>query len=35
MINAYAAFEAKGPLKPYQYDPGELGALDIEIDVDH
>ncbi|PZO25808.1 MAG: alcohol dehydrogenase, partial [Betaproteobacteria bacterium] len=35
MINAYAAFEAKGPLKPYQYDPGELGAFDIEIDVDH
>ena len=35
MINAYAAFEAKGQLQPYQYDPGELGAFDVEIDVDH
>ena len=33
MINAYAAFEPKGTLKPYQYDPGELAADDIEIDV--
>ncbi len=35
MIKAYAAFQAKGPLLPFEYDPGELGALDIEIDVDH
>ena len=35
MINAYAAFEAKGPLKPFQYDPGALGDFDVEIDVDH
>jgi alcohol/geraniol dehydrogenase (NADP+) len=34
-IKAYAAFEAKGQLKPFEYEPGELGAFDIEIDVDH
>ena len=33
MINAYAAFEPKGKLQPYQYDPGELAADDVEIDV--
>jgi uncharacterized zinc-type alcohol dehydrogenase-like protein len=33
MINAYAAFEPKGKLQPYQYNPGELGADDVEIDV--
>src|SRR6056297_3389022 len=33
MINAYAAFEPKGELKPYQYDPGELRAHEVEIDV--
>ena len=33
MINAYAAFEPKGELKPYQYDPGELKADEVEIDV--
>lgn len=33
MINAYAAFEPKGSLNPYQYDPGELAASDVEIDV--
>ncbi len=35
MIKAYAAFEAKGELKPYEYEPGELGAFEVEIDVDH
>lgn len=35
MIKAYAAFEPKGPLKPFEYDPGPLGAFDVEIDVDH
>ncbi len=33
MINAYAAFEAKGELKPYQYDPGELADDQVELDV--
>lgn len=33
MINAYAAFEPKGKLEPYQYDPGELAADEVEIDV--
>ena len=33
MIKAYAAFEAKGPLKPFEYDPGELGPNEVEIDV--
>lgn len=33
MINAYAAFEPNGQLKPYQYDPGELADTDIEIEV--
>lgn len=35
MIKAYAAFEPKGPLQPFEYDPGPLGAFDVEIDVDH
>lgn len=33
MINAYAAFEAGGELKPFSYDPGELKADEIEIEV--
>ena len=33
MIKAYAAFEPSGPLKPFEYDPGELAANDVEIDV--
>jgi uncharacterized zinc-type alcohol dehydrogenase-like protein len=35
MINAYAAFEAGGELKPFEYDPGPLGADQVEIDVEH
>lgn len=35
MINAYAAFEAGGELKPFEYDPGPLGKRDVEIDVEH
>jgi hypothetical protein len=27
MIKAYAAFEPKGELKPFEYDPGELNFL--------
>lgn len=26
MIKAYAAHRAKGPLEPFEYDPGELGS---------
>ncbi len=33
MIKAYAAFEPKGELKPFEYDPGALGAEEVEIDV--
>jgi uncharacterized zinc-type alcohol dehydrogenase-like protein len=34
-FNAYAAKTAKGPLEPYSYDPGELGAEEVEIKVSH
>lgn len=33
MIKSYAAFEPKGELKPFEYDPGELKPLEVEIDV--
>ena len=33
MIKAYAAFEPKGKLKPFEYDPGELKSHEVEIDV--
>ena len=33
MINALAVLEAGGKLEPYQYEPGELRAGDVEIDV--
>ncbi len=33
MIKAYAAFEAEGELKPFEYDPGELKPNEVEIDV--
>lgn len=35
MIKAYAAFEPGGELKPFEYDPGPLGAEEVEIDVEH
>jgi len=35
MIKAYAATEAGGELKPFEYDPGELGRHEVEIDVEH
>ena len=35
MIKAYAAFEPAGELQPYEYDPGPLGAHEVEIDVEH
>lgn len=33
MIKAYAAFEAGGEFQPFEYDPGELGPGEVEIDV--
>ena len=35
MINAYAAFEKGGELKPFTYDPGPLNSTDVEISVEH
>lgn len=35
MIKAYAAFEPGGELKPFEYDPGDLGPHDVEVDVDY
>lgn len=33
MIQAYAADQAGGQFKPFEYDPGELGDHEIEIDI--
>lgn len=33
MIKAMAALEAKAPLTPYEFDPGELKSDEVEIDV--
>jgi uncharacterized zinc-type alcohol dehydrogenase-like protein len=33
--NAYAAQSAKAPLKPFSFDPGELGPEEVEIKVTH
>lgn len=35
MIKAYAAHEPGGELKPFEYDPGPVGAEDVEIDVEY
>lgn len=35
MIKAYAAKEAGGKLEPFEYDPGELGANDVEINIEY
>jgi uncharacterized zinc-type alcohol dehydrogenase-like protein len=35
MIKAYAAHEPKGRLEPFEYDPGSLGADEVEIDVQY
>jgi uncharacterized zinc-type alcohol dehydrogenase-like protein len=35
MIRGYAAFEAGGELKPFEYDPGALGRDEVEIEVEH
>lgn len=34
MIRAYAAHEAKAPLELIEYEPGEIGPRDVEIDVE-
>ena len=35
MIKAYAASEAGGELEKFTYDPGPLGADEVEIEVEH
>lgn len=35
MIQAYAAHEPGGKLKPFSYDPGKLGAAEVEIKVEY
>lgn len=35
MIQAYAANEPGGKLEPFEYDPGPLGADQVEINVEH
>jgi len=35
MFHAYAAHEAGGELKPFEYDPGPIGDDDVEIAVQH
>lgn len=35
MIHAYAATEPAGSLSSFEFDPGPLGAHDVEIDVTH
>ena len=35
MIKAYAASEAGGELRPFEYDPGPLGRHEVEIEVAH
>jgi len=34
-IHAFAATSAKGKLEPFEYDPGELKAEEVEIKVSH
>lgn len=35
MIHAYAAAQPGSELTPFEYDPGELGHSDVEIDVEY
>jgi len=35
MIKAYAQLEPNGQLQPFEYDPGELAADAVEINVEH
>ena len=34
-IKSWAALAAGAPLTPFEYDPGPLGAEDVEIAVDY
>ncbi len=35
IVNAYAASEKNGPLKPFQYELGPIGPQDVDISVEH
>ena len=35
MIRASAALSAKGPLEPFAYDPGPIGARQVDVRVTH
>ncbi|MGK7930210.1 MAG: NAD(P)-dependent alcohol dehydrogenase [Microcystaceae cyanobacterium] len=35
MFHAYAAHEPNGKLEPFEYDPGELGKEEVELDVQY
>ena len=35
MILAYAALSAKSPLEPFEYDPGPIGAGQVDVRVTH
>ena len=34
-VKAWAATAAKGKLEPFEYDPGPLGAEEVDIDVEY
>jgi alcohol/geraniol dehydrogenase (NADP+) len=34
-FHAYAANTARGPLQPFDFDPGEIGREEVEIEVSH
>jgi alcohol/geraniol dehydrogenase (NADP+) len=34
-VTAYAASKAKAELAPYEYEPAELGPLEVDVDVTH
>lgn len=34
-VHAFAALEAGAELAPYEYDPGELGPLEVDVNVTH
>ncbi|WP_068180846.1 NAD(P)-dependent alcohol dehydrogenase [Mycobacterium sp. UM_CSW] len=34
-VTAYAAPSAKADLAPYEYDPGQLGPMEVDVDVTH
>lgn len=35
LVNAFAATTAGAPLTPYHYDTGELGPLEVDVEVTH